>query len=382
MSGYRPQTYVSCDLKHEAFLWAVMATPTFNKFGRVYERGKAISQDIKNNIIQDIVEKGGDITTGYFPGRFAEVALKHRVKADTVRKIWKCFCDTGETSGTRCSGTTKHLQRADIEFVTLLKANRPSMSAGELLKDVNEFCDVPGGTSKTALGRALKQDMADGEWTWKRLTRPVAEKFTGANLNYCQEYLDYIKTVNPANLKFFDECGIKLPDVGRPNYGHLLIGTPAVEVLRNMHSPNITLNLLCGLDGVIYANTIDGSSNSITFLKFFEESSSISLPSGKPAYVYGDHIIMDNAPIHRNRAGQALCEWFDDMGCVTIFLPTYSPEFNPAENVFNKLKTILRRYEFRELLRGNLHVAVYEALKEITPLDIVGFFQHTGYIDI
>ena len=55
MSGHRPQTYVSCDLKHEAFLWAVMATPTFNKFGRVYERGKAISQDIKNNIIQDIV---------------------------------------------------------------------------------------------------------------------------------------------------------------------------------------------------------------------------------------------------------------------------------------------------------------------------------------
>ena len=103
----------------------------------------------------------------------------------------------------------------------------------------------------------------------------MAEKFTGANLNYCQEYLDYIKTVNPANLKFFDECGIKLPDVGRPNYGHSLIGTPAVEVMRNMHSPNITLNLLCGLDGVIYANTIDGSSNSITFLKFFEESSSI-----------------------------------------------------------------------------------------------------------
>ena len=76
---------------------------------------------------------------------------------------------------------------------------------------------------------------------------------------------------------------------------------------------------------------IDGSSNSITFLKFFEESSSILLPSGKPAYIYGDHIIMVNAPIHRNRTGQALCEWFDDMGCVTIFLPTYSPEFNPAE---------------------------------------------------
>ena len=173
-----------------------------------------------------------------------------------------------------------------------------------------------------------------------------------------------------------------MPDVGRPNYGHSLIGSPAVEVMRNMHSPNITLNLLCGLDGVIYANTIDGSSNSITFLNFFEESSDILLPSGKPAYIYGDHIIMDNAPIHHYRAGQALCEWFDDMGCVVVFLPTYSPEFNPTENVFNKLKTVLRRYQFRELLGGNLHVAVHEALKEITPQDMIGFFQHTGYINM
>ena len=71
---------------------------------------------------------------------------------------------------------------------------------------------------------------------------------------------------------------------------------------------------------------------------------------------------MDNAPIHRNRAGEALGEWLDDIGCTLVYLPTYSPEFNPAELVFNQLKTILKRFEFRELLRDNLHVAVYEAL--------------------
>ena len=131
----------------------------------------------------------------------------------------------------------------------------------------------------------------------------MAEKLTDTNLNYCQEYLDYITTVNPSKLKFSDECGIKLPDVGRPNYGHSLIGSPAVEVMRKMNSPNITLNLHCGLDGVIYANTIDGSSNFITFLNFFEESSRVVLPGEKPAYMYGDHNIMDNAPIHHYRAG-------------------------------------------------------------------------------
>ena len=60
---------------------------TLNKFGRMYERGKAISEDLKTNIIQDIVEQGGDITTGYFPASLTNVALKHRVKTDTVRKV-------------------------------------------------------------------------------------------------------------------------------------------------------------------------------------------------------------------------------------------------------------------------------------------------------
>ena len=364
------------------FFLFLMALPLFNKYGRLYERGKAIDTDLKRNIIQDIIKQGGDLATGYFPGSFMAVAQKYKVKVDTVRKIWKCFWHTGDTSVERCSGGSKHLQQADVEFVRLLKTHRPSMSTGELYRNVNEFCDVAGGTSKTELQRALKHDMTDGRWTWKKMTRPAAEKFTDTNMNYCQAYLNYIQAINLCNLKFFDECGIKLPDVGRLSYGHSLIGSPAVEVMRYMQSPNTTLNLICGLDGIIYANTIDGASNSITFLNFFEESSHIDLLSGKPAYTYGDHIIMDNAPIHHHRAGQALHEWFDDIGCTTVFLPTYSPEFNPAENVFNKLKTILRRFEFRELLRDNLHVAVYEALKEITAQDMVGFFQHTGYINI
>jgi energy-converting hydrogenase Eha subunit B len=48
----------------------------------LYERGKAISKDLKTSIIQDIVEQGGDITTGYFPGSLTEVAVKHRVKTE------------------------------------------------------------------------------------------------------------------------------------------------------------------------------------------------------------------------------------------------------------------------------------------------------------
>ena len=347
--------------------------------GRLFDRGKALNIDLRRKIIQDIIEEGGDFATGFFPGSFSLIACKNRVKYDTVRKIWKDLCDNGNEKVTSRAAGVKHMQSDDIEFVRFLKTDRPSMTIGEIHKHVNEHCSIAGGTSKSAIQRVIKNSMNDGKWTWKKLTRPVADKFTPANVNYCQEFLNYISSVDPYKLKFFDESGIKLPDVGRPNYGHSLVGTPAVEILRYANSPNITLNLMCGLDGIVYANTIDGTSNALTFLNFFEEAVHVHLPNGKPAFSYGDHLIIDNAPIHHSRAGQALGEWLDDIGCTAVYLPTYSPEFNPAEYVFNKLKTIFRQFEYRELLKDSLHVAVHEALKQISAQDMKGFFNHTGY---
>ncbi|XP_078382244.1 uncharacterized protein LOC144664917 [Oculina patagonica] len=355
--------------------------PEFSKLGRFYDRGRALQVDLKRKIIQDIVEDGGDFVTGFFPGSFSVIAERNRVKHDTVRKIWKDLVDNGNAGITeRHTAGVKHIQQDDVDFIRFLKTDRASMTIGELHKHISEHCDIPGGTSNSAIQRELR-NMTDGKWTWKKLTRPVAEKFTPENLNYCHwDYVNYISTVDPYKLKFFDESGIKLPDVGRPNYGHSLCGTPAVEIVRYANSPNVTLNLMCGLDGIVYANTVDGNSNSFSFLSFFEEASSVYLPDGKPAFSYGDHVIIDNAPIHHHRAGQALGEWLDEIGCTAVYLPTYSPEFNPAENVFNKLKTILRRFEYRELLKDSLHVAVHEALKEITSQDMRGFFAFFGYI--
>lgn len=248
----------------------------------------------------------------------------------------------------RHTASVKHIQQDDIDFIRFLKTDRASVTIGELHKHISEHCDICGGTSNSAIKREL-QNMTNRKWTWKKLTRPVAEKFTPDNLNYCQDYVNYISTVDPYKLKFFDESGIKLPDVGRPNYGHSLCGTLAVEIMPYANSPNVTLNLMCGLDGIVYANTVDGNSNLFSFLSFFEEASSVYLPDGKPAYSYGDHVIIENAPIHHDRAGKALGEWLDEIGCTAVYLQTYSPEFNPAENVFNRLETILRRFKYRQL---------------------------------
>ena len=70
------------------------------------------------------------------------------------------------------------------------------------------------------------------------------------------------------------------------------------------------------------------------------------------------------------------------IGCVLIYLPTYSPELNPTEFVFNKMRSILKRYEYHEILRQSLHVGVYKAISNVTSLDMHGFYRYTGYINI
>ena len=63
------------------------------------------------------------------------------------------------------------------------------MPTGELYRHVNDFCNVSGGTSLAAIHRALQKDMNNGKWTWKKLTQPVAEKFSPENPRICELHL-------------------------------------------------------------------------------------------------------------------------------------------------------------------------------------------------
>jgi transposase len=86
-------------------------------------------------------------------------------------------------------------------------------------------------------------------------------------------------------------------------------------------------------------------------------------------------LFLDNCATHRFLGGNILCEWLDDIGCVLVYLPSYSPVLNLAEFVFKKLKTILKRIEYRELLRDNVHLGVYKGVKQVTAADMCGFLR-------
>ena len=261
--------------------------------------------------------------TGFIPRSLNCIAKKFRLKIDRVKKVWKRFYTTREFKRPKTvSSGVKHLQP---------ETNRPSMTTGEPLRIVKDYCDLPIGASKVAINRAVRNHTQQGKWCRKRMVRPSVEKFTPENIEHCQEFINYITTVDPYRLKFFDEGGIKLPDIGSPKYGHSLVGTPCVELMQNTQSPEITLNLLCGTNSIMWANTVNGASKTPNFLQFCDDASLCLQPNERPSLKFHDH----------------------------------------AQNI-----------EYRELLRDNLHVREHDGFKEITVADLHGFNEYTRDISI
>jgi len=88
----------------------------------------------------------------------------------------------------------------------------------------------------------------------------------------------------------------------------------------------------------------------------------------------GQIVVMDNLSAHK---GGRVRELVEERGCELLFLPPYSPDLNPIEEAFAKLKTLLRRAGART--REALIEAMRRALDAVTARDARGFLEHCGY---
>lgn len=91
----------------------------------------------------------------------------------------------------------------------------------------------------------------------------------------------------------------------------------------------------------------------------------------------GDIVIADNLSSHKAVEARALIE---EAGCQLLFLPPYSPDFNPIEEMWSKIKEDLRNTGAREL--PALFDAIGLAFSRVTVDDCMGYFSHCGYVQI
>lgn len=125
----------------------------------------------------------------------------------------------------------------------------------------------------------------------------------------------------------------------------------------------VTLVSAVLLDGVIAPMMLPGSIHGDSFAGYVEQFLVRKLTRG-------DIVIMDNLPSHKS---QRVSDAIEGAGCTLVYLPPYSPDFNPIENRWSKVKACLRKAGARTF--QTLVDAVADALWAVTPDDCDGFFE-------
>jgi len=130
-----------------------------------------------------------------------------------------------------------------------------------------------------------------------------------------------------------------------------------------------TTTLVAGLrlDGLTAPMVLDGAMNGPAFRAYTEQ---LLAPSLRP----GDIVIMDNLPAHRVAGVR---EAIEARGASLLYLPPYSPHFNPIELAFAKLKALLRKAAARTV--DALWAAITDAIEAFTPRECANYFTATGY---
>jgi transposase len=144
---------------------------------------------------------------------------------------------------------------------------------------------------------------------------------------------------------------------------------PYCEVPRN-RGKNLTLIASMTFDegmGKKSSLVIEGSTTGEVFEGYVEAFLAPTLEEGQI-------VIMDNLKAHK---GERVRESIEARGCEVVFLPPYSPDLNPIEEAFSKIKGILREAAART--HEALLEAISEAISRVTAQDARGFFGHCGY---
>jgi transposase len=175
-----------------------------------------------------------------------------------------------------------------------------------------------------------------------------------------------MSSIDSERFVFVDECSTNTSLA--PLYGWARRGERVPQKAPRNWGKNVTLLSSIGKKmGMGASLVVEGSTNGTVFETYLREVLCPTLEEGQV-------VVMDNLSAHKGEKGRELIE---GRGCELVYLPSYSPDFNPIEQAFSKLKGYLREACARS--HQTLMEVIGEALRTISASDAEGFFNHCGY---
>jgi transposase len=164
---------------------------------------------------------------------------------------------------------------------------------------------------------------------------------------------------------FLDETGA-VTNLVR-SHGRSAAGSRCLAFAPQGHWKVLTATVAIRLDGLHAPLTIDCPTDAQVFEAYVQRVLAPTLRTG-------DVVVMDNLSSHKRPIIRTLIE---SAGAMVLYLPPYSPDYNPIEMIFSKVKRLLRTLAARTV--EALHDAFKIAFDAVTPADIAGCFRHCGY---
>jgi len=153
-------------------------------------------------------------------------------------------------------------------------------------------------------------------------------------------------------------------------HGRCARGQRLVAKVPHGHWRTLTFLAALRTDRIDAPCVMDGPINGQSFLAYVEQ---ILVPTLTP----GDIVILDNLGSHKGKAVRAALR---RAGAKLLFLPPYSPDLNPIEQVFAKLKTLLRKADRRSVEATWRHIG--SLLNNFTPTECSNYLSNSGYASI
>jgi transposase len=271
--------------------------------------------------------------------------------------IWvKCFRETGRCAAKPRGGSISPLEER-AEFLLALIEERPDLTLDEVICAMRK-CKIRG--SRTAVWRFFQRHKI----TFKKALR-AAEQERADVARARRRWMREQGLFDPARLVFIDETSANTKMVRL--YGRCARGERLVGRVPQGHWKTITFVAALRRHGMAAPQTIDGAMTGKKFLAYVEQRLA-------PTLKRKDIVMIDSLPAHK---AAGVRQAIEARGATLRYLPKYSPDLNPIEMPFSKLKADLRKAAERTIPRLRRRIGGFA--RRLTAREATNYFRHAGY---
>jgi transposase len=287
-------------------------------------------------------------------GSLREIAGVFRVSLSFVSRLLQRRRDTGSLAPAPHGGGPTSVLSADDQQRLKQLAQQHNDDTLEQLKERGQF-----RCSLTTIWRTLRREGL----TYKKKIQHADEQGRPDVQQKRRSFRSKVKRIDVERLVFVDETGVNTAMT--PAYGWAPRGERASGSAPGAWE-SVTVIAALSLNGVRAPLAFSGSTDTAAFESYVEQAL-------VPELHAGDVVVWDNLAPHQARAAASAVR---RAGARLLPLPPYSPDYTPIEEMWSKVKAYLCRVAART--KGDLYESLGDALRHVTVMDILGWFQKAG----